>query len=376
MTTLSHSPHAHAQTSVSQVMGTVMLALTPATLFGFWLYGWPAINLWVVSLSVAALAEAISLKIMRRPVRAGLFDGSALLTAWLLALSLPAWAPWWLAAVGSLFAIVVAKQVFGGLGQNLFNPAMAARVMLLISFPLEMTAWMAPLPMTSAAAPGFLQGLAITFAGLAPADGVSSATLLGHVKTELGRDLSLSQALTGFYDPAAFALGQRAGSLGETSAVLLLIGGLILIARRVITWHIPLAMLAGVALPALLFNLFAPESYPGMAFHLLSGGLILVAFFIATDPVTSPNSASGQLVFGFACGLLTWIIRTWGGYPEGVAFAVMLMNAATPVIDRYFKPRIYGRDRKGVALNPGVGANKFARVAVRIYSHLPGGSRK
>ena len=352
MTPIAHSPHAHAPTSVSRIMATVMLALTPATLFGFWLYGWPAINLWLVALSVAMLAEAASLKIMARPLRAGLLDGSGLLTAWLLALSLPPWAPWWLAAVGALFAIVIGKQIFGGLGQNLFNPAMAARVMLLISFPLEMTAWTVPMPITSGAAPGFFEALGITFAGVAPADGISSATLLGQVKTDLGRGLGLDQVLDGIYDPAAFALGQRAGSLGETSAVLLLIGGLILIARRVITWHIPLAMLAGVALPALLAHLIAPGHYPGLAYHMLSGGLMLGAFFIATDPVSSPNSISGQLVFGFACGVLTWIIRTWGGYPEGVAFAVLLLNAATPVIDRYFKPRIYGRDRKGVALIP------------------------
>ncbi|MDD5390476.1 MAG: RnfABCDGE type electron transport complex subunit D [Gallionellaceae bacterium] len=352
MTPIVHSPHAHAATSVSQVMATVMLALTPATLFGFWLYGWPAINLWVVSLAVAVLAEAATLKIMARPVRGALFDGSALLTAWLLALSLPPWAPWWLAALGSLFAIVIAKQVFGGLGQNLFNPAMAARVMLLISFPLEMTTWLAPMPITSAAAPGYLQGLAITFAGVTPADAVSSATLLGHVKTDLGRGFGLDQILAGIWQPLDMLWGQRGGSLGETSAVLLLAGGLILIARRVITWHIPLAMLAGVALPALLAHLIAPGHTPGLAYHLLSGGLILGAFFIATDPVSSPNSTGGQLLFGFACGLLTWIIRTWGGYPEGVAFAVMLMNAANPVIDRYFKPRIYGRDRKGAALVP------------------------
>ena len=373
MTTLAHSPHAHAQASVGRIMATVMLALTPATLFGFWLYGWPAINLWVVSLSVAVLAEAASLRIMGRPLRGALLDGSGLLTAWLLALSLPPWAPWWLAAVGSLFAIVLGKQIFGGLGQNLFNPAMAARVMLLISFPLEMTAWLAPMPITSAGAPGFVEGLAITFAGMAPADGVTSATLLGHVKTELGRDIALPQVLAGYFDPALFALGQRAGSLGETSALLLLGGGLILIARRVITWHMPLAMLAGVALPALLAHAIAPDTYLPPGIHLLSGGLILAAFFIATDPVTSPNSASGQLLFAFAIGVLTWIIRSWGGYPEGVAFAVMLMNAATPVIDRYFKPRIYGRDRKGAALTPGVGANLLARIAVRIYSR---GSRK
>lgn len=356
MNSLAHSPHAHAMSNVSQIMATVMLALTPATLFGFWLYGWPAINLWIVSLAVAVIAEAATLKMMQRPVQAALMDGSALLTAWLLALSLPPWAPWWLAALGSLFAIVVAKQIFGGLGQNLFNPAMAARVMLLISFPLEMTTWLAPMPITSATAPGFMQGLAITFSGMTPTDGVASATLLGHVKTDLGRGFGLDQILSDLshtvYQPGEMLWGDRAGSLGETSALLLLAGGLMLIWRRVITWHIPLAMLAGVALPAMLASLIAPDHYPGLGYHLLSGGLILGAFFIATDPVSSPNSSSGQLLFGFACGLLTWLIRTWGGYPEGVAFAVMLMNAATPVIDRYFKPRIYGRDRKGAALIP------------------------
>ncbi len=348
----THAPHAHAPVSVGQIMVTVMLALTPATLFGFWLYGWPAINLWMVAMLTALAAEAASLKLMQRPVGPALLDGSGLLTAWLLALSLPPWAPWWLAAVGSLFAIVVGKQVFGGLGQNLFNPAMAARVMLLISFPLEMTAWVSPQPLTALASPGFLDGLRITFAGLAPADGVTSATLLGHVKTDLDRGFGLDQVLAGFYQPQAMITGQRAGSLGETAALLLLAGGLVLIWRRVITWHIPFAMLAGATLPALLAHAVDPGHFPGLAYHLFSGGLILGAFFIATDPVSSPNAASGQLVFGFACGLLTWLIRTWGGYPEGVAFAVMLMNAATPVIDRYFKPRIYGRDRKGVSITP------------------------
>jgi RnfABCDGE-type electron transport complex D subunit len=349
---IAHAPHAHAPVSVGGIMATVMLALTPATLFGFWLYGWPAINLWVVCLGVALLAEAASLRLMGRAVRPALLDGSGLLTAWLLALSLPPWAPWWLAAVGSLFAIVAGKQVFGGLGQNLFNPAMAARVMLLISFPLEMTTWVLPQPLTAAASPGFLQGLAITFAGMTPPDGVTSASLLGQVKTDLGRGLGLDSILAQAWQPQAMVTGQRAGSLGETGGLLLLAGGLALIWRRVITWHIPFAMLAGALLPALLAHAMAPERFAGLDLHLFSGGLILGAFFIATDPVSSPNAASGQLVFGFACGLLTWLIRSFGGYPEGVAFAVMLMNAATPVIDRYFKPRIYGRDRKGGSLTP------------------------
>lgn len=347
---IAHSPHAHAPVSIGKVMGTVLLALTPATLFGFWLYGWPAVNLWAVALIAAIAGEAFVVRMQNRKVRPVIMDGSGILTAWLLALSLPPYAPWWVAVLGSLFAVVIAKQVFGGLGQNVFNPAMAARVMLLISFPLEMTTWTAPTLHT-----GFIDSLRITFAGQ-PIDGMASASLLGHVKTEFARGIGLDQALVGYYAPMDMLWGSRAGSLGETAAVLLLIGGLFLIARRIITWHAPVAMLLGVALPALLFNAIAPNHYAGPLVHLLSGGLMLGAFFIITDPVTSPNTATGQFIFGLGCGLLTWIIRTWGGYPEGVAFAVLLMNAATPIIDQYVKPRIYGRDRKGAALPAKKGA--------------------
>lgn len=349
MNQIAHSPHAHAPVSISKVMVTVMAALVPATLFGFWLYGWPAINLWAVALIAAIIGEAWVVKLQGRAVRPVLMDGSGILTAWLLALSLPPFAPWWIAVLGSLFAVVIGKQVFGGLGQNVFNPAMAARVMLLISFPFEMTSWVAPAPLGSAHAPGLLESLRITFLSQ-PLDGMASASLLGHVKTEFTRGVGLDQALAGYYAPLDALLGSRAGSLGETAALLLLIGGLFLIARRIITWHAPFAMLLGVAVPALLFNAIDANHYAGPMYHLLSGGLMLGAFFIITDPVTSPNTSTGQLIFGFACGLMTWIIRTWGGYPEGVAFAVMLMNAATPIIDHYVKPRIYGRDRKGVAL--------------------------
>jgi RnfABCDGE-type electron transport complex D subunit len=349
MNTIAHSPHAHAPTSISKVMGTVLLALTPATLFGFWLYGWPAINLWAVSLIAAIVGEAFALRLQNRAVRPALMDGSGILTAWLLAISLPPFAPWWIAVLGSLFAVIIGKQVFGGLGQNVFNPAMAARVMLLISFPLEMTTWVAPAPLGSAQAPSWIESLRITFLSQ-PIDGMASASLLGHVKTEFTRGVGLDQALVGYYEPMNMLWGSRAGSLGETAAVLLLIGGLFLIARRIITWHAPFAMLLGVAVPALLFNAIDGNHYAGPMYHLLTGGLMLGAFFIVTDPVTSPNTTTGQLIFGFGCGLLTWIIRTWGGYPEGVAFAVMIMNTVAPIIDQYVKPRIYGRDRKGVAL--------------------------
>lgn len=344
MTTIAHSPHARAANSVSRIMATVMLALVPATLFGFWLNGWPAVYLWTVAIVAALAGEAAALSLQRRAVKPALMDGSGVLTAWLLALSLPPWAPWWIAVVGSLFAVIVVKQVFGGLGQNVFNPAMAARVMLLISFPLEMTTWVPPLSQ-----PGLLDSLAVTFGG-GQLDAVTSASLLGHVKTEFSRGADLGQALAGHYAPLEALWGRRSGSLGETSALLILVGGVFLIARRIIGWHAPLAMLAGVALPALLMNLIAPDQYAGPLIHLLSGGVMLAAFFIATDPVTSPNTAAGQLLFGLGCGLLTYVIRTWGAYPEGVAFAVMLMNAATPLIDRYVKPRIYGRTRQGEPL--------------------------
>jgi H+/Na+-translocating ferredoxin:NAD+ oxidoreductase subunit D len=356
---IAHSPHAHAPVSVGQVMATVMLALLPATLFGFWLYGWPAIFLWTVAAATALASEALILQIQDRPVRASLMDGSALLTAWLLALSLPPFAPWWIAAVGSAFAVVVAKQVFGGLGQNVFNPAMAARVMLLISFPVEMTLWAAPTPITSAQAPGIREGLAITFGG-AGWDAMASASLLGHVKTEFTRGNDLLHSLPGFFSAGDALWGRRAGSPGETGALLLLAGGVMLIARRILTWHAPAAMILGVALPAIVAHALSPGRYLDALPQLLSGGLVLGAFFIATDPVTSPNTARGQFIFGLGCGLLTWFIRTWGGYPEGVAFAVLLMNAATPVIDRYVKPRIYGRDRRGRPL-PAEPAGKQAR---------------
>jgi electron transport complex protein RnfD len=212
-----------------------------------------------------------------------------------------------------------------------------------------MTTWIAPAPMGSAPAPDIFESLRVTFLSQ-PIDGMASASLLGHVKTEFTRGIGLDQALTGFYTPLDSLWGNRAGSLGETAALLLLLGGVLLIARRIITWHAPVAMLLGVALPALIFNFINANHYAGPMYHLLSGGLILGAFFIITDPVTSPNTATGQFIFGLGCGFLTWIIRTWGGYPEGVAFAVLLMNAVSPLIDQYVKPRIYGRDRKGSAL--------------------------
>lgn len=348
--TVVAAPHTATANSTGRIMGLVMLALTPATLFGFWLYGWPSIDLWLVTIGFALFGEFLALRLRRHAApQTVLFDGSAMLTGWLLAASLPPWAPWWIGAFGGLFATTLGKQAFGGMGQNLFNPAMVARVALLISFPVQMTAWVAPAGLVGMAAPGPVDGLLILFKGIPPAfDALTSATTLGFGKTELSRGVDLLQSAA--HAPVLSLLGERAGSLAETAGWLIAAGGVAMMFLGIITWHIPLSMLLGLAVPAALGHALAPAHYLPAMTHVLSGGAMLGAFFIATDYVTSPNSPSGKLVFGAGCGLLTWVIRTWAGYPEGVAFAVLLMNALTPIIDTYFRPRIYGRDRKGQAL--------------------------
>jgi Na+-translocating ferredoxin:NAD+ oxidoreductase subunit D len=343
---LPTAPHALTASSVSRTMLTVVLALVPATLYGFWLFGWPSFYLWLITILAAMFGEALGLRMGGQRALPALHDGSALLTGWLLALSLPPWAPWWIGVVGGLFSTLIAKQVFGGLGQNLFNPAMVARVFLLISFPVQMTIWIS----AGAAQPGPLDGLLVTLGAAPNLDAVSSASLLGHAKTELSRGIDLFHSVAAA--PGNSWLGARPGSLGETSALLIALGGAALLALRIITWHIPLAMFVGVALPAAIAHAVDPGRYLDVWTHIVSGGVILGAFFIATDYVTSPNTPLGQLIFGFGCGFLTYVIRTWGGYPEGVAFAVLFMNALTPVIDRYVQPRIYGRDWRGGALDP------------------------
>ncbi|MBU0655033.1 MAG: RnfABCDGE type electron transport complex subunit D [Gammaproteobacteria bacterium] len=356
MSLMISSPHTHSGKSVQNTMLLVMLALAPATAFGLYLFGWPAINLFLATILGCLLFEAIGLKIMGKPVGKYLSDGSAILTGWLLAMSLPPSAPWWIGLLGAFLAIIIGKQVFGGIGQNLFNPAMVARVALLISFPLEMTTWMHPAPLLSANAPDFMQGLQITFGGWVP-DGYTGATTLGHIRTETGQGHALS-SLGDMASSSSMAMGWMGGSMGETSALLLLGGGLLLLWKRIISWHIPLSMIGTLLLLAGIMHAVNPEKFPGIEVHLLAGATLLGAFFIATDLVTSPVSPAGQLLFGAGCGLLVYVIRTWAGYPEGMAFAVLLMNALTPLIDHYLRPRIYGRDRKGQPLNYASGEGK------------------
>lgn len=345
----SSGAHVGANNSVSRIMWQVMLALMPATLFGLFCFGWPAFNLFVITLLSALFFEAFCVRLRGKAVKPVMMDGSALLTGWLLAMTLPPWAPWWIGVVGSGLAIILGKQVYGGLGQNLFNPAMLARVALLISFPIEMTTWANVSPLFFSHSPGLAESWHITFLGLDTIDASTGATTLGFVKTEFSQNRLLTDILKDNSNVLNL-IGWTRGSLGETSSLLLGLGGLWLLQQKVIQWQIPLSLLLTVIVLAGFFHGIDSEHYISPLLHLNSGALMCVAFFIATDYVTSPNTATGQLVFGASCGLLIFVIRTWGAYPEGAGFAVLLMNSATPLIDYYIKPRIYGRDRKGKPL--------------------------
>ncbi|TGD75065.1 RnfABCDGE type electron transport complex subunit D [Mangrovimicrobium sediminis] len=337
------APHSHAGSSVDRIMLQVCLALVPATVFGLYLFGWPALLLWVITCASAVATEALCLLLQDKPL-SRLRDSSALLTGWLLALTLPPWAPWWIGAGGAAFAIAVGKQLYGGVGQNIFNPAMLARVALLVSFPVHMTTWVQP-DLLSSGAPGPWAALDIVFGGGIP-DGVTGPTILGEMKTAQGAG-TVSELAAGSFNWLDSLTGSTAGSLGETSELLVLLGGLWLLALRIISWHIPVAMLGTTVLLAAIFHRADPAHYASPLLHLTSGGIMLGAFFIATDYVTSPSSKTGQLIFGAGCAAVLFAIRAWGGFPEGVGFAVLFMNAFTPLLDRYCKPRAYGRNLRG-----------------------------
>ncbi len=359
------SPHAHGGDSIRMMMFTVVLALLPAALFSVYLFGWLSVFMIVTCMLTALLTEAACLKLMQRPLST-LLDNSAALTGLFLALTLPAATPWWMAVLGSVFAIVLGKQVYGGLGYNIFNPALSARVILLISFPLNMTTWIIPMSVhmgvdVNSATAGLnlydiSQCLSLFFSGFDALpivaqqglDAISMASPLGHVKTEATLGIPVGEALNAYHYTVLDAfLGFETGSLGETSALALLIGGIFLLARHSITWHIPFSYLGTVALLAAVFSAISPDQFTPPMFHLFAGGLMLCAFFMATDPVSSPVTPLGQIVFGVGCGVLTWSIRSFGGYPEGAMFAVLLMNCAVPLIDHYCRPRVYGHEKEG-----------------------------
>lgn len=327
------SPHLPVQPSVGGVMRTVLLALIPGVAAMVWLLGVGVLINLGLCVATCLLVEALCLALRGRPVQRFLLDWTAVVTGVLIGLALPPLAPWWIAVIGSASGIVLGKQLYGGLGYNPFNPAMVGYVVLLISFPTELTLW-------TADRPGLAATLGAQFGGLGPAalDGITAATPLDSLRTGLSQQLTVAEARIGSVFGGA---GWGWINLG------FLLGGLWLLWRKTISWHIPVGMLAGLALMASLFWLIDADRHADPLFHLLSGAAMLGAFFIATDPVSGATTPRGKLVFGAGIGLLVYLIRQWGGYPDGVAFGVLLMNLTVPLLDTHLQPRVYGQGKAG-----------------------------
>ena len=336
---LTSSPFIASTASVGQVMRTVIYALIPGILLYAWLFGWGVLINIVIACVSAIGFEWVMLILRDRPVRVFLTDGSALITAILLALTLPPLVPWWILVLGSFFAIVVAKHLYGGLGYNTFNPAMAAYAVLLISFPLELSLWSAPLTQIMQSL-SFVESLQYTFFHTLPSpvefDSLTSATILDHVRTESRLGKSIEEI------SRSPIFGYVAGAGYELVNIGFLFGGLWLIYRKIITWHIPVAMLLAIACIAAIGFIVDSDMFANPIVHLLGGASILGAFFIATDPITASTTPMGRIIYGVGIGLLTFSIRVWGGYPDGVAFAVLLMGLTVPLLDHYTAPKVYG----------------------------------
>jgi electron transport complex protein RnfD len=320
----------------------VILALVPGILAMTWYFGWGILINLALATAAAVAFEALVLLLRGRPVTPALGDLSAVVTAVLFAITVPPTLPWWLTVLGMAFAIILVKQLYGGLGYNPFNPAMAAYVFLLISYPVALTTWLPPF-MLAEHPLGLTDSLSLIFLQQPPDglawDAITRATPLDEMRTRLDLGEMISEIR------ASPLWGDFGGRGWEWVGNWFLLGGLYLLWRRVITWHIPVAMLAGLLVIAGLFWAVDPQTHPFPAFHLFSGGAVLGAFFIATDPVTASTTKRGQLIFGAAIGVLVFVIRTWGGYPDGVAFAVLLMNIAAPTIDLYTQPKVFGHRR-------------------------------
>ncbi|MBM4153224.1 MAG: RnfABCDGE type electron transport complex subunit D [Kiritimatiellaceae bacterium] len=317
---ISNSPHISGGETISKIMIQVFIALIPSALAAIWFFGLAALKVMILCTVSCMLIEVLWKKAIKQPIDCWK-DGSAALTGLLLAMNLSAGSPWWICVLGSFLAIGLGKQIFGGLGFNPFNPALVARVALLIGFPSLMTTWVAP------------QG-----GKLCACDVMSGATPLGEKGAVIASNMDLFT-------------GNVGGCLGETSALALLIGGAFLLIRNLIKWQVPVSFIGTVALISAIVHAIDPSMTQPALYHVLAGGLLIGAFFMATDMVTSPMTANGALIFGCGCGIITSVIRIWGGYPEGVSFSILFMNALTPLIDRYTigKPFGYIRIKKEAA---------------------------
>ncbi len=338
------TPLVRPATGVGRVMRELLYALIPAAAAYVWFFG-PGLLFNILVACLACLgSEALVLRLRGRPAWPAISDFTAVVTAVLLAFALPPLTPWWITATGGAFAIVFAKHLYGGLGFNIFNPAMTGYVAVLISFPIAMTVWIPPrMGDLDYQGLGLLQQLVYVLSGQLPdgvtLDAITRATPLDSVRTGL-RDMEIFPEIR-----TSPLFGDFGGRGWEWIDNFIALGGFWLLYRGIIRWHIPVAMLAGVLAPATIASILQPGMSPTPGFHLFSGATLLGAFFIATDPVSAATSPVGRLVYGFGIGLITWTIRTWGGYPDGVAFAVLLMNMAVPAIDRFTRPRIMGHER-------------------------------
>ena len=318
--TISPSPHVHGGDSIEKNMYGVLIALVPTFIFSIVFFGLGAILVTLTSVAACLVFEYVIQKYLMKQ-RPTIWDGSAIITGVLLAFNLPSSLPLWIVVIGALGAIGIGKMSFGGLGNNIFNPALVGRVFLLISFPVQMTTW--PVPN-----------------GFATADAVTGATPLALVKEAVKNGQAVGDTLSSVgITTGNLILGNIGGSLGEVAAIGLLLGFAYMLIRKIISWHIPVAIFATVIVFSGILNLADPAQFAGPVFHLFTGGLMLGAIFMATDYVTSPMTHKGMLIYGVGIGLLTVIIRIFGAYPEGMSFAILIMNGFTPLINRYCKPR-------------------------------------
>jgi electron transport complex protein RnfD len=313
---LTSAPHIQSKAKLNRIMYDVVIALLPAAIFSIYLFGYNSLYVILLTIASSLLFEAAILWIRKKEhIVKTTFDGSVLITGLLLALNLPPGSPFWLILAGSFIAVVVTKHTFGGLGYNIFNPALVARVFLLISFPVQMTKWLKPAGFT---------------------DAVTTTTPLNALRLDGGEKVSSMFTFNDLF------MGTTAGSIGEISAAALLLGAVYMLARKVITWEIPLSLLGTLFAFTGVFWLADPQKYASPVFHLFSGGAILGAFYMATDMVTSPVTRKGMLIFGFFIGLITALIRLFGAYPEGISFAIIIMNAFVPLIDKYTEQKKFG----------------------------------
>lgn len=334
------APHLSQARSVRFIMGMVLLALLPAGLLHVIFFGWGVLWQFLLAATSGLACEILALRLRHKPVWMFASDGSTLVTAALLALSIPPLAPWWLVVSAMVFAMLLGKHVYGGLGLNPVNPAMLGYAVMLVSFPRQMTSW---LPATGIDVPELLESARAIFTGTLPAtltvDLLSGASPLAALQSGLSLRHTLDEILV------LPAFGDFAGRGWEWISLALLLGGIFLLLLRIIRWQIPVSMLLGLGACALVMSWLDPGRHAGVVLHWFSGATMLGAFFIATDPVTAATSTRGRLVYGAGIGVLTYVIRDFGNYHDGLAFAVLLMNLAVPLIDKFTIPRIYGESR-------------------------------